>query len=132
LLSAFIACPAPSGPQWKIFLPIFSSTGCTCFSTDASPPTMMASVASFAPTTEPDTGASSSSTCFLRSSFSSSRVEPGSAELMSITTAPACRPGRAASTALRTAAPSGSMVIRMCAPSAASLADLRLPLPFRS
>jgi len=93
---------------------------------------MMASVASFAPPLAPDTGASSSSTCFLRSSFSSSRVPTGSEELMSMTTAPGSRPGRAAATALRTAAPSGSMVIRTRAPFAASLADLQLPLPLRS
>jgi len=95
-----------------------------------SPPAMIASVASRAPATEPETGASTRETPFFFNCFSSCRVAVGSEELMSTTTVPG--EGDAASTAFRTALPSGSMVISTCAPAAACFADLQFPVPFRS
>src|SRR5688572_1364839 len=93
---------------------------------------MMARVASRAPTTAPDTGASTKWILFDSSTTPSARVPIGSEELMSTTTLPVARWGIAASTASRTASPSGSMVISASAPRAASRIDLQLPLPLRS
>src|SRR2546429_161408 len=58
LLIAFTVLPAPTGPTLKMFGPIARSTGRARSSTWASPPTITASVAAFAPDTPPLTGAS--------------------------------------------------------------------------
>jgi len=94
---------------------------------DSSPPTMIASVPSRAFATAPETGASTMAMPLAASMRASLRVVAGSEELMSTTTAPRFRPGRAAVTASATALPSGTMVISTSAPAAASRADARLP-----
>jgi len=132
LFSALTAWPEPRAPVGKIALPIASSTGRAFLSTFGSPPTIRARVPSFALALAPDTGESSIATPRLASTLPSSRVVSGSEELMSITIAPRARPGRAAMTAWRTARPSGTMVIRISAPAAASAGERQLPLPLRS
>ena len=99
---------------------------------DFSPPIMMASVPSFALTTAPETGASIRRTPLAARALASARVPTGSDELMSMTSAPLASAGSTSSTASRTTSPSGSMVMSASAPSAASRADLQLPLPLRS
>ena len=93
---------------------------------------MIASVPSFALKRAPDTGASTMAIWLALRTFPKAKVPAGSAELMSITTAPRLRPGRASSTASRTSLPSGTMVISASAPSAASRAERQFPVPLRS
>jgi len=93
---------------------------------------MMASVPSRALPTAPDTGASIIATDFAASASPSARVPAGSEELMSTTTAPGLSAGSASSTASRTIAPFGSMVMSTCAPLAASRIERQLPVPLRS
>jgi len=132
LLSALVACPEPSLPVWKMALPMQPSTGRARRSTAGSPPTMSASVPSFALALAPETGASSMAIRRFASSLPRAQVVAGSDELMSITIAPRARPGRAPRTARRTALPSGSMVMRILEPAAASRGERRLPVPLRS
>jgi len=108
------------------------STGRARSRSAASPPTISASVPSAAFALAPDTGLSSMWMPFFFSSAPSSRVTAGSDELMSMTRVPGAMPGRAAMIALRTALPSGTMVMSTSAPRAASSAERQLPLPFRS
>ncbi len=84
---------------------------------------MIVNVPARAPSTRPDTGASSSSIPRLESSAPSARVATGSAELMSMTMLPAASALAAPlrpSNAERTVLPSGSMVTRTRAPLATS------------
>jgi len=74
-----------------MFFPIAASTGRTFSKADFSPPAMIASVASRAPTTAPDTGASTKEIPFDSRTTPSSRVPTGSDELMSTTTQPFVR-----------------------------------------
>jgi hypothetical protein len=113
-------------------VPIVRSTGITFFTAALSPPTMIASVPSFALKRAPDTGASTIAMPFFFRARPRARVPAGSAELMSITTAPRLRPGRASRTASRTSLPSGTMVISASEPSAASRAERQFPVPLRS
>ena len=96
------------------------------------PPTMIASVASAAFAFAPETGASTKEMLLEVNAGSRARVAAGSEELMSMTTAPGLSAGRASSTASRTMSPSGSMVTRTSAPSAASRAEAQLPEPLMS
>ena len=63
-LTILVCCPAPGPPWWTIVLPMHSNTGCTASTTSLSPPIMIDSAAFFAPTSPPDTGASSACTPF--------------------------------------------------------------------
>ena len=58
-LVSLVCWPAPAGPWCTIVLPIRSSSGRTRANASASPPTMIDSVPLRAPTSPPDTGASS-------------------------------------------------------------------------
>ncbi len=58
-LTILVCCPAPAGPWWMIVLPMHSRSGLTASSTGPSPPTMIDNAAFLAPTSPPDTGASS-------------------------------------------------------------------------
>ena len=107
-------------------------TGSTLSTIALSPPTMRARVASAALAFAPETGASTKEMPLAARAGSSARVAAGSEELMSITTEPALSAGRASSTASRTTSPSGSMVTRTSAPSAASRAEAQLPEPSMS
>src|SRR2546428_145927 len=96
----------------------------------ASPPTMMESVASAAFLTPPDTGASSIATPRSASRAPSSRVPSGDDELMSTRTLPRESPASRQSAAppapsrtVRTASPSGSIVITASQRSAVALSD---------
>ena len=57
-LTIFVCWPAPAGPWWTIVLPMVSKSGFKASTTAASPPIMIESRASRAPTSPPDTGAS--------------------------------------------------------------------------
>jgi hypothetical protein len=113
LFSAFIACPEPSGPVRKMFALIVSMIGVAfSIAASSSPPSMIVSVPSSARGSAPETGASTSATPRWESSGASESVAEGSAELMSMTTAPsgsasAMPPSRIA---WRTIAPLGSIV----------------------
>src|SRR5258708_400424 len=109
-----------------------ASTGRTRSSAAAVPPTMIDSVPSLAFATAPETGASTIRTPRASSAAPRARVPAGSNELMSTTIAPGGSDGSASSTASRTAAPSGSMVISTSACFAASASERQLPLPLRS
>ena len=91
---------------------------------------MIASVASTAFFTPPDTGASTRSMPRAARFSPSALVPTGSEELMSSTSMPFG--SSAPSTHSRTALPSGSMVRNTSAPRAASAAEAQLPAPFRS
>jgi len=132
LFSALTAWPAPSGPQWKICVPIFARIGRARSTSFSAPPTMIASVASFALAMAPDTGASIIAMPCAASARPSAREPAGSAELMSRTSAPSLRAGSASSTTPRTTFPSGNIVMRTSASFAASRTERRLPLPFAS
>src|SRR5512146_2435396 len=106
-------------------VPIVARTGRTRRTSAGSPPAMIASLASTARFTPPETGASTSPRPRGASSAPSCCVSTGDEELMSTTTAPrasadATPPSR---TVLRTIFPSGSMVMTISAPAAASAAD---------
>src|SRR5205823_3042700 len=58
-LASFVNPPNPSGPRCVIVRPIALKIGSTASKTALSPPTMIESVASIAPFSPPDTGASS-------------------------------------------------------------------------
>ena len=84
---------------------------------------MIASVPSTARLTPPDTGASIRQMPFAASSSARRRVSIGADELMSMTSAPGCSASAAPSlpsSASRTIAPFGSMVMTTDVPSAAS------------
>ena len=113
MFSAFIAWPDPIGPVRKMFALMASRTGVTLsIAASSSPPSMIVSVPSMAFVRAPETGASTRLTPRDSSSGASESVAEGSAELMSITTAPsgsasAMPPSRIA---FRTIAPLGSIV----------------------
>ena len=58
LLQTFAAWPSPAPPQCTTRRPIASSSGRAASKSSSEPPTMKASVAFSAPTTPPETGAS--------------------------------------------------------------------------
>ena len=120
------------------FRPSARNTGFTLSTSDASPPTMMSSVASRAKMTPPITGASTTSMPRGLNASASERVAVGSQVLMSITTAPLARPAAmqfsvpSPSTTCRTTLSSGSIVITASAPCAASTSDAALFPPCRA
>ncbi|MCY1365458.1 hypothetical protein D9M69_523040 [compost metagenome] len=126
LLHTLATWPAPSGPAWKMFLPMASNIGRAFSSAAASPPTMKVRVPAAAPAVPPDTGASSSSmpralaaACTLRAD-SGAMVEHSSTRLpgaMDSSRPPS--PSSNPSTCLL----AGSMVITTCAPPTASRAS---------
>ena len=61
-MTIFVCWPAPGPPWWTIVLPSASRSGRTRSTVAASPPTMIESVAARAPTSPPETGASSAAT----------------------------------------------------------------------
>src|SRR5258708_4538100 len=118
LLTSLIAWPAPTGPAWKMFLPMRASTGRARSSSAGSPPTMIASVPSVAPRTPPETGASMRAEPRAATSAASSRVTGGSAEVISSRRLP----GRSASSrplgpvsTCRTSREGGRIVITVAA-----------------
>ena len=57
-LATFAVWPSPLPPTSVMFLPISSNSGLTLSNAASVPPTMIDSVAFFAPTSPPETGAS--------------------------------------------------------------------------
>ena len=57
-LATLVVCPAPISPTSVMFLPISSNSGLTRSKALSEPPTMIVSEAALAPTSPPDTGAS--------------------------------------------------------------------------
>ena len=57
-LAIFVCWPVPAGPVWWMALPMRSNSGTARSNASRSPPAMMDSVAFFAPTSPPETGAS--------------------------------------------------------------------------
>src|SRR5512139_2281600 len=91
-LQALATCPAPWSPTSTMFLPIASSSGLTRSNTAGLPPTMIDSVALIAPTSPPETGASSISMPRACSFSAMWRVAVGEIVLMSTTTEPGLAP----------------------------------------
>ena len=83
LLTSFMAWPVPGPPTWKIFFPRRARIGRARSRSAASPPTMIDSVASTAPRTPPETGASSIAAPRACTSLASRRVLDGSAVVIS-------------------------------------------------
>ena len=61
-LTILVCWPAPAGPWWTIVLPMVSKSGRRASTTSFSPPIMIDSRASRAPTSPPETGASTACT----------------------------------------------------------------------
>ncbi len=57
-LTILVCWPAPAGPWWTIVLPMHSRSGRTASTASVSPPTMIDRAAFLAPTSPPETGAS--------------------------------------------------------------------------
>ena len=57
-LATFVVCPAPVSPTSVMFLPMSSKIGLTLANASSDPPTMIVRLAAFAPTSPPETGAS--------------------------------------------------------------------------
>ena len=57
-LATFAVCPSPLPPTSVMFFPNFSNSGLIFSNVASGPPTMIDSVAFFAPTSPPETGAS--------------------------------------------------------------------------
>src|SRR5512139_2490572 len=91
-LHALATCPAPWSPTSTMFVPIALSTGLTRSNTAGLPPTMIDSVALIAPTSPPETGASSMSMPRACSFSAMWRVAVGEIVLMSTTTDPGLAP----------------------------------------
>ncbi|CUI79234.1 Uncharacterised protein [Achromobacter xylosoxidans] len=87
LLQILATWPAPAGPAWKMFLPIFSSTGRARSSAAAWPPTMKVSVPAAAPPVPPETGASIMAIPRTSAAWATLRAESGAMVLHSITSA---------------------------------------------
>ena len=96
-LTILVCWPAPAGPCRTMVLPRHSNSGRTRSNTAGSPPTMIDSRASRAPTSPPDTGASRLATPRARAAASISRASEGSLVVMSTSTAPAAAPASAPS-----------------------------------
>src|SRR6266550_5017897 len=98
--------------MWTIVLPSAWKSGITRATSASSPPIMIASRASIAPTSPPDTGASSvrKGGRFAAARFARSRVAAGLIVLMSIARSPSCAPLAIPSAPNMTASTSGVLV----------------------
>src|SRR2546425_5248430 len=98
--------------MWTIVLPRAWKSGVARFRSASSPPTMIASRASIAPTSPPDTGASSvrNGGRFVAARFARSRVAAGLMVLMSIASSPSWAPLAMPSGPNMTASTSGVLV----------------------
>lgn len=83
LLQIFVACPAPTFPQWIAFLPIKSKNCFERWNPFSHPPTINVRVPFSAPTTPPETGASRNIACFSDTFSASSMLTGGSIVLQS-------------------------------------------------
>eukprot|EP01139_Manchomonas_bermudensis_P006200 Amastigsp_a176671_8.p2 type:complete len:133 gc:universal Amastigsp_a176671_8:318-716(+) len=90
----FVCCPAPGGPMCTMFLPTHWNTGRTASKTCRSPPTMIESRASRAPTSPPDTGASSECTPRSAAALAIRTASDGSDVVRSTTIVPGRAPAR--------------------------------------
>src|SRR5438445_670166 len=106
------ACPAPWSPMWTIVFPSASKTGIARFTSFSSPPIMIERRASIAPSSPPETGASSvrNSGRFAAARFANSRVAAGEIVLMSIASKPSCAPAAMPSGPKVTVSTSGELV----------------------
>ena len=92
LLTSFMASPLPSGPTWKVWLPITSNRSLHLATTAASPPTITDSSPDCARPVPPLTGASIMAMFFLARSSASARAANGSMVDMQTTMWPALAP----------------------------------------
>ena len=93
----FVCCPAPAPPCLTITLPIACQHGFRASTTSASPPIIIDSRASCAPTSPPETGASTLATPLAFAASWISTANDGSLVVMSTSTLPASQPARAPS-----------------------------------
>ena len=115
-----------------MFLPINSNSGLTFSKAASLAPIMMVSAAFLAPTSPPDTGASTYSQPSLLILSANAFVSIGEIELMSITTLPALNPSAtplAPNSTFSTSGVSGTMVMMNSAFCATSLALAQLVPP---
>ena len=91
-LTILVCWPAPAGPWCTMVLPIVSKRGRKASTTSFSPPIMIESRASFAPTSPPETGASTAWTFLALAAWSISIARAGSLVVMSTRTVPGFAP----------------------------------------
>jgi hypothetical protein len=91
-LAAFVTCPAPLSPTRTIVCPIASKRGRALSKSSALPPTMIESVPCCAPTSPPETGASSMFALICFTSAANSSVTTGEIVLMSTSSEPSLMP----------------------------------------
>ena len=120
-----------------MFLPMSSKIGLTVLNAPSLPPTMMVSVAFFAPTSPPDTGASRYSQPSSLMRLANFFVSPGEIDDMSTTILPFDSPEAtplSPKSAAATWGVSGTIVMMTSLFSATSLPDLQAtaPAPVRS
>src|SRR3990172_3730724 len=115
-LQALATIPAPVPPMWMMRLPMAASTGRARSRAASEPPTMIESVASLAPPSPPDTGASSRSAPTSAQRSARATKAEGSCVPMSTTISPARAPARSprgpSSTASTAARSAGSRAAR--------------------
>ncbi len=126
-LHALTTCPAPMGPTCVATFPITSNSGRARSKSSSEPPTMMESAPSMAPTSPPETGASSIEAPFSRTFSESSSVTTGEIVLMSTSSAPSLIPSRTPSSPATTASTSGESGSMVMTTSHASATSLGLP-----
>lgn len=112
-----------------MFFPIASNTGFTRSNTAGLPPTMIESVALIAPTSPPDTGASSMSIPRARRRSAKDRVDTGEIVLMSTTTEPGLAPSATPCAPNSTCSTSGVSDTITMTMSACAAASAMLPQP---
>ena len=76
-LTSFTACPAPTAPQRRMFLPNARNTGSATSNAAGSPPAITVSVPACAPAGPPDTGASRNCAPRFASQSAQRRFSPG-------------------------------------------------------
>ena len=130
-LTILVCWPAPAGPWCTIVLPMTSKRGRKASTTSFSPPIMIDSRASCAPTSPPETGASTAWTFLARAAWSISIARAGSLVVMSTRTVPGfapasvpCVPQRDLAHVLRVADDRENHVRRLRRPPGAESASL--------
>ncbi len=122
-LVAFAACPLPVGPKWLTVLPIAARMGRARSNASSLPPTMMANVASRAPSTPPLTGQSrKSAPCGASSSAAFLAVSEPTVE-QSITRAPLRTFGASALTTCSTSSSADTQIATASTAAARSASD---------
>ena len=90
-LHIFVCCPLDTGPQWLMLLPITERRGLMRWKVSSLHPVMKVRVASLAPLSPPETGASANDAPFSMHAFSISSMREGRVVVMSTAHFPSLR-----------------------------------------